>query len=118
MIRRAVPSDLPDILEIYAIARRFMAQAGNPDQWRDVYPPEDLVQDDIRQGFCHVCVLDGRIQGVFAAMCWDDPDYQVIQGAWLNDRPYWAVHRVASRADSVLLSCVPWFSYTLALIHI
>lgn len=72
MIRRAVPSDLPDILEIYAIARRFMAQAGNPDQWRDVYPPEDLVQDDIRQGFCHVCVLDGRIQGVFAAMCWDD----------------------------------------------
>ena len=54
MIRRAVPSDLPDILEIYAIARRFMAQAGNPDQWRDVYPPEDLVQDDIRQGFCHV----------------------------------------------------------------
>ena len=53
MIRRAVPSDLPDILEIYAIARRFMAQAGNPDQWRDVYPPEDLVQDDIRQGFCH-----------------------------------------------------------------
>ena len=36
MIRRAVPSDLPDILEIYAIARRFMAQAGNPDQWRDV----------------------------------------------------------------------------------
>lgn len=82
MIRRAVPSDLPDILEIYAIARRFMAQAGNPDQWRDVYPPEDLVQDDIRQGFCHVCVLDGRIQGVFAAMCWDDPDYQVIQGAW------------------------------------
>lgn len=99
MIRRAVPSDLPDILEIYAIARRFMAQAGNPDQWRDVYPPEDLVQDDIRQGFCHVCVLDGRIQGVFAAMCWDDPDYQVIQGAWLNDRPYWAVHRVASRGE-------------------
>ena len=110
MIRRAVPSDLPDILEIYAIARRFMAQAGNPDQWRDVYPPEDLVQDDIRQGFCHVCVLDGRIQGVFAAMCWDDPDYQVIQGAWLSDRPYWAVHRVASRGEvrGVAARCLCW----------
>lgn len=110
MIRRAVPSDLPDILEIYAIARRFMAQAGTPDQWRDVYPPEDLVQDDIRQGFCHVCVLDGRIQGVFAAMCWDDPDYQVIQGAWLNDRPYWAVHRVASRGEvrGVASRCLLW----------
>lgn len=87
-----------------------MAQAGNPDQWRDVYPPEDLVQDDIRQGFCHVCVLDGRIQGVFAAMCWDDPDYQVIQGAWLNDRPYWAVHRVASRGEvrGVASRCLLW----------
>ena len=110
MIRRAVPSDLPDILEIYAIARRFMAQAGNPDQWRDVYPPEDLVQDDIRQGFCHVCVLDGRIQGVFAAMCWDDPDYQVIQGAWLNDRPYGVVHRITSAPGTrgVASFCLAW----------
>ena len=29
----------------------------------------------------------------------EDPTYEVIQGAWLNDRPYCAVHRVASRGE-------------------
>ena len=41
---------------------------------------------------------------------WDDPDYQVIQGAWLNDRPYWAVHRVANRGEvrGVASRCLLW----------
>ena len=29
----------------------------------------------------------------------EDPTYRVIQGAWLNDLPYCAVHRVASRGE-------------------
>ncbi len=32
-IRPAQPGDLPALLEIFADARAFMAQTGNPTQW-------------------------------------------------------------------------------------
>ena len=41
-IRKATMNDLPDILAIYAYARKYMKEHGNPDQWRDSYPPFHL----------------------------------------------------------------------------
>ena len=35
IIRRAQLSDLNDIMLVFACARRFMAQTGNPTQWAD-----------------------------------------------------------------------------------
>mgnify|MGYP005971236925 CR=1 FL=1 len=100
MIRRARPKDLEEILEIYAIARQFMKEAGNPTQWGDSFPPQQLIQEDIRLSQSYVCEREGRIQAVFAMIPGEDPTYREIQGAWLNDRPYCAVHRVASRGAS------------------
>ena len=101
MIRPAMPQDLDEILEIYRLARAFMARSGNPDQWGNTYPPPDLVRQDIREGICHVCVREDCIQGVFAFLPGEEPCYRVIhQGRWLNDLPYRAVHRVASRGEA------------------
>ncbi len=99
VIRPARLADLGDILDIYAAARRFMKAAGNPTQWEDTEPPEELVQEDIRLGYSYVAVVDGRIQAVFAMIPGEDPTYRVIEGAWLDDGPYCAVHRVASRGE-------------------
>ena len=41
-IRKATMNDLPDILAIYAYAREYMKEHGNPDQWKDNYPPLEL----------------------------------------------------------------------------
>lgn len=100
VIRRAQQSDWDDIMDIYAAARQFMRDAGNPDQWGDSFPPEELVREDIRLGRSCVCLRDGRIQGVFAFLPGEDPTYRVIDGAWLDNRPYCAVHRVASRGET------------------
>ena len=43
MIRQAAPSDLPQILSIYATAREFMRQNGNPTQWPDHYPSREML---------------------------------------------------------------------------
>ena len=99
MIRNARPSDWDDLMDIYARARRFMKQAGNPTQWGDSSPQEQQIRDDIRLGHSYVYVLEGRVQAVFAMIPGEDPTYRVIQGAWLNDLPYCAVHRVASRGE-------------------
>ena len=43
MIRTATPGDRPALGPVYAAARRFMAENGNPTQWSDRYPlTEDL----------------------------------------------------------------------------
>lgn len=110
MIRKATPADRPDILAIYARARSFMAQAGNPTQWGSTYPPEPMVDRDIAAGVDYVYEVDGRIQAVFAMIPGDDPVYQVIEGRWLNDEPYCAVHRVASRGEmkGAATHCLRW----------
>jgi len=99
LIRHAKPEDYQDVLDIYAIARSFMKKAGNPDQWGDFWPPVELIEEDIKLQRNFVCEADGRVQAVFAMIYGEDPTYQVIEGSWINNDPYAAVHRVASRGE-------------------
>ena len=40
------------------------------------------------------------MQAVFSLVPGPDPTYGEIDGAWLRDTPYWAIHRVASRGEA------------------
>ena len=105
-IRRSTPRDLPRMMEIYAFARRFMAEHGNPNQWGPTnWPPEALIRNDIEKGDSYVCVDDGGVVvGTFYFIQGRDiePTYRhIIDGAWLDDGPYGVVHRIASDG------CVP-----------
>lgn len=96
-IRKAVKNDLPYIFEIYARARKFMAENDNPNQWGDIKPGKELVESDIENGISYVCEKDGEILGVFAFIYGEDPTYKIIyDGEWLNDKPYAVIHRIAS----------------------
>ena len=80
-IRQANIEDLPQLLALYDHARIFMAEHGNPVQWGKNYPPEELVEGDIRNGNQYVGVVDERIVATFFYCPMEDPDYQVIEGA-------------------------------------
>ena len=96
MIRKATGADLEKIKDIYAAARRFMAENGNPTQWGDGYPSEKIIKTDMENGDLYV-VSDGNdIHGVFAFIIGDDPSYREIDGSWLSDEKYGTVHRIAS----------------------
>lgn len=95
-IVRAEETQLGEIMEIYADARRYMRERGNAEQWGDGYPQEDLVRADIRAQSLYLCVEDGAILGVFFYDDGEEPTYRKIyDGAWLNDRPCGVMHRVA-----------------------
>ncbi|MFR8548294.1 MAG: GNAT family N-acetyltransferase [Lachnospiraceae bacterium] len=97
-IRQAQRKDLAQIMELYAQARAFMARTGNPEQWGTSYPPEGLIREDIEKGISYVAEQDGEIAAVFMYAFGDDPTYAVIEdGAWINDRPYGVIHRIAAR---------------------
>ena len=54
MVRPAKPDELGRILEIYAAARRYMAENGNPAQWGSSYPRRELLEEDLRRGQLYV----------------------------------------------------------------
>ena len=113
-IRRSAEADLDRIMEIYAHARRFMAEHGNPDQWGPTnWPPQALIRQDIAQGRSYVCVDEGRIVGTFFFLCGRDVEvtYALItEGTWLDDSPYGVIHRIASDGTrkGVGAFCLSW----------
>ncbi|MBU5310982.1 GNAT family N-acetyltransferase [Tissierella carlieri] len=97
MIRRAYPQDLPSILRVYEIARKFMADNGNSSQWGADYPSEEMLKDDIEKQQLYVYVKQDLIHGVFAFIPGKDSSYENIEnGSWRSDSPYSTIHRIAS----------------------
>ncbi len=99
-IRKATNADFPRMMEIYAMARTFMAEHGNPNQWGpNCWPPESLILNDIECGNSYVCVNDeDRVIGTFFFIQGPDiePTYRKItEGNWLDDSSYGVVHRLA-----------------------
>lgn len=109
-IRQAKREDLNRILEIYELARKFMAETGNANQWGEHYPPRQMLETDIIEGNLYV-VEDCTIHGVFAWFTEPDPTYGYIEdGAWLCHSPYGTLHRVAADGSGGLFSAVLSFA--------
>ena len=98
--RRATMADWPTMQKIYEHARKLMASNGNPTQWGDKFPREEVVRDDIesQRTVLLVDTVDGeeRVLAQFALCPGVDPTYVNIDGAWLDDDPYVTIHRIAS----------------------
>ena len=100
MIRLARIEDLSDIMNIYQVARQFMVATGNPHQWNDHYPSDELLLQDIEKQQLYVEEMDGAIDAVFVLAMGDDPTYAYIEdGEWLSNTPYGTVHRIASNGS-------------------
>lgn len=96
-IRHTKPEELETCMAIYAHAREFMRQTGNPNQWGHTKPAREQIIEDIAQGNSYVCVENGQIAAVFFYSNQPDPTYQIIyDGSWPNNTPYGVVHRIAS----------------------
>ncbi len=89
-------TDLDAILSVYADARRFMQEAGNPDQWGNGYPPRTVVEADLAAGHLYLCREGDTILGVFCYFEGVEPVYETMtEGGWLNAAPYGVIHRIA-----------------------
>ena len=99
IIRHSTENDFSRMMEIYAYARQFMADHGNPNQWGPTnWPPEAVIHQDIAEGNSYVCEHEGKVVGTFYFICGKDidPTYRVIEdGQWGSDEAYGVVHRLA-----------------------
>ena len=101
-IRHASMADLPVILDLRDQAREIMRSYGNVNQWPEGYPLQEKFENDIEQGHSYVMMDNkGGIVGTFAFIPGPDVTYKVIyDGQWLDDEPYYVIHRIASTPDS------------------
>ena len=114
-VRPATIADLPRILEIYDIARKFMWANGNPTQWPANHPAAGLLEADIAAGQLFAAVDGNTIHGVFAFILGDDPTYTIIeQGCWRSTAPYGTIHRIASDGTGGILATALAYAETKA----
>ncbi len=113
-IRLTRKHEIDVVMSIYARARKFMAEHGNPNQWGPTnWPPRSLIMEDIERKKSYVCVDGNRILGVFfhdkgIAV---EPTYRHIEdGSWQGDDCYGVVHRIATSGEEkgVGTFCLDW----------
>ena len=110
LIRKAEISELDDIMKLFDTAKAFMKATGNPRQWGDNYPNISHIRKDIENNDFYVCVAGEELECGFAMIYGDDPWYMEIEGDWLNNAPYAAVHRMASsgKVKGMAKYCLDW----------
>ena len=112
IVERAKPADIDAIMDVFEAAKLFMRKTGNEKQWIDGYPSKELILRNIQEDGFYVCLSDdGQMVGVFYYKVEYDNTYaKIYDGAWLNDKPYGVVHRIASngKQKGVALFCLEW----------
>lgn len=104
IVRYARMEELDQIEVIYAYARAFMAQNGNPNQWGNTNPPTGQLKQDIENRLLYVMENETGLHGVFYFYIGDDPTYAKIDdGAWHSDQPYGTIHRIAGDGSGGIL---------------
>lgn len=92
-LREAKMADLADIMQILTQARNAQREMGF-EQWKDNYPPEDLVATEIDRGEGYVLAYENQLAG-YAAITESDPEYDRLSEIWEASGRYCAVHRIA-----------------------
>lgn len=111
VVRKAMPEELDRIEQIYAYARSFMKETGNPDQWGNHHPPHDQLVQDIQEGTLFVVAQEDSIHGVFYFYIGADPTYSVMEdGCWRSDSPYGTIHRIAGDGSGGILKTAVRFA--------
>ncbi len=111
-IRLTKPEELDKVMEIYARAREFMREQGNPTQWGSTEPKRERVAQDIAESHSFVCCEGEELLGVFSFEAEaDDPTYHEIwDGNWPETDSYGVLHRIAvgTPGRGVAGFCLDW----------
>ncbi len=110
-IEHANRDDLPRIEEIYAHARKFMAENGNPNQWGSSHPPAEQLKKDIEKKRLYLVKDKDTVHGVFYFCVEEDPTYaEIFDGEWHLSKCYGVIHRIASDGSGGILKAAVDFA--------
>lgn len=94
-IRKANLNDLDIIMNMISNGREHI-QEYNIKQWVNGYPSKELITEDINTNRGYVLLDGNEIIGYFAKLDHDEC-YDKIDGAWISNEPYVAIHRTVTK---------------------
>lgn len=97
LIRQGKNKDINSILEIIDEARALFKTYNSP-QWSDGYPNKETFLNDIKDDNLFVLVSDDKVIGTMTVLSYE-PTYDYIEGKWLSDKDYVAIHRIAIKKE-------------------
>lgn len=103
--------DYEKIIDALRYGRQTQIESGNLNQWDENFPDPQIVKADIRSGSAYLCLdSDNHLLAVFSLLREVEPNYQEIEGQWLNNQSYVTIHRIAStgKEKGVGQYCLEW----------
>ncbi|MCK9470737.1 MAG: GNAT family N-acetyltransferase [Bacilli bacterium] len=101
MIRKAKIEEVQEINKVIDDAKALFKQKGST-QWQDLdgYPNVKTLTEDIIKDTLYVKEMENKIVGVVAISKEIEKAYdKIYEGKWLNDEPYYVVHRLAVKKE-------------------
>ena len=89
-------ADTEDLDQLVAMSDQAKEsfKARNIDQWQKGEPNRQVMEASILQSQLHVLEDMGQVVGMITIVPGPEASYAQIDGAWLNQEPYAAFHRV------------------------
>lgn len=94
-IRKATLNDLDIIMNMISNGRNHIHEY-RIDQWVNGYPSKEVIMEDINTDKGYVLLDENEIVGYFAKLDYDEC-YDKIEGSWINDSHYVAIHRTVTK---------------------
>ena len=97
--RRAVNTDINDIINIIRQAQSYFKEVGIY-QWQDNYPNVETISNDIDNKNSYVLLKDNNIVATAAVSFDEEKTYDSIyEGQWISNNEYAVIHRMAVDND-------------------
>jgi GNAT superfamily N-acetyltransferase len=97
-LRKSTTADADKIWEVLQQAIEQRRLDGS-QQWQNGYPNQQTVDDDIALENSYVFLNNNNVVACAVIIFGEDPNYKTIDGKWLTDAEYAAIHRVATSND-------------------
>lgn len=91
----ATLNDLDIIMDMISLGRKHI-QEYNIDQWVNGYPSRGLIEEDINNNIGYILLDNDEIVGYFVKLDYDEC-YDKIEGSWMSNEPYVAIHRTVTK---------------------
>ena len=97
--RKTTAEDIDRVMEIIAQGKAYLKASG-VDQWQDDYPDEEVIKQDVVDGYGYVLEREGSVVGTVALSFDGEPWYDnIYDGKWLTNGDFLVIHRLAVSDD-------------------
>jgi GNAT superfamily N-acetyltransferase len=95
LLRKANTEDIPAMMDIVRQAQESLKML-HVDQWQNNYPNEEVVGQDIDNGYAYVLTEDDKVIAIATVIYNYEPTYdRIYEGEWLSRGDFVVVHRMA-----------------------